>query len=365
MQRKHSHSLVLALFIYVVAITCVADEHPCTPHFSAGQKWLGSDAAYSIPLPDGRSVWIFGDTLFGTERRVAGKDPVMVRNSIGVSTCMDGKFNINYVIRKSGNGKALDFFQARNRNTWYWALDGFYHDKSLYVTLLCLRDKPVTATDPIGFETCGSDLAKISDLEADPQDWTMEYFSLVPDGVKAYPSATALVDGDFAYIFALYENAARPLLVTRIPVNGLKDPPRNLQYLGKDGSWKSGFVPADAKPVMDNGATELSIRYHPEMNKWVAVMMDPKLTGKIILRTAPEMTGPWSEPKAIYSVPELKKDSPGYDVDTFCYAGKEHPEFEKGDLLFTYACNTMKVPKLLEKLDLYYPQTVRMEMPKN
>jgi len=25
----------------------------------------------------------------------------------------------------------------------------------------------------------------------------------------------------------------------------------------------------------------------------------------------------------------------------------------------------MKVPKLLEKLDLYYPQTVRMEMPKN
>jgi hypothetical protein len=365
MEKARSSFLFSALLVIVLNAACFAGDTPCTPHFSAAQKWLGSDAAYSIPLPEGRSVWIFGDTLFGTERKLAGPEPVMVRNSIGISTCKDGKFDIDYVIRKSGNGKALDFFQARNRSTWYWALDGFYHDKSLYVTLLCLRDKPVTVADPIGFETCGSDLAKISDLDADPQDWTMEYFPLVPDGVKAYPSATAVVDGEFVYIFALYENATRPLLVTRIPLTGLKDPQKNLRYLAKDGSWKPGLVPADAKPVMDDGVTELSIRYHPEMKKWVAIMMDPKLTGKIILRTASAMTGPWSEAKAIYSVPELKKDAPGYDSDTFCYAGKEHPEFENSDLLFTYACNTMKVPKLLEKLDLYYPQTVRMEMPKN
>jgi hypothetical protein len=353
----------IVLFVFF-AISALGADKPCTPHFSATQVWQGADAAYSIPLPDGRDVWIFGDTIYGAERKLDGAEPRMVRNSVAVSACKNGNFTIDYVIRKSGNGKPLDFFQVRNRNNWYWALDGFYHDKSLYVTLLCIRSKPVTAADPIGFETCGADIARISDLNADPQDWRMEYFSLVADGVKAYPSATTVVSGEYAYIFALYENTERPLLVTRIPLDGLGNPQKNLQYLAKDGNWKPGFVPADARPVMDNGATELSIRYRPDMKKWIAVMMDPKLSGNVIVRTAPEMTGPWTQGQAIYRVPELRKDLAGYDSDTFCYAGKEHPEFEKGDLLFTYVCNTMKVPKLVEKLDIYYPQVLRVAMPK-
>jgi hypothetical protein len=361
-------AFLLTSFVLLIVVLGDPDvfgaDHPCTPHFSAKNNWQGADAAYSIPLPDGRDVWVFGDTMYGTERKLAGADPRMVRNSVGVSTCKDGTFAIDYVIRKSGTGKPLDYFQSRNRNNWYWALDGFYHNKSLYVTLLCVRDKPLSVTDPTGFETCGTDIARISDLDGDPQDWTMEYFSLVPDGVKAYPSAATVVSGDYAYIFALYENAGRPLLATRISLDGLNDPQKNLHYLAKDGSWKPGFVPADAKPVMEHGATELSIRYHPEMKKWVAVLMDPKLTGSILVRTASELMGPWTEGEAVYRVPEIRKDLAGYDPDTFCYAGKEHPEFEQGDLLFTYVCNTMKVPKLLEKLDIYFPQTVRMPMPK-
>jgi hypothetical protein len=364
MLKAYFPPLFLLLIVMFGTSASFGADKPCTPHFSPKQGWQGADAAYSIPLPDGRDVWIFGDTLYGTERKLAGNDPRMVRNSVGVSTCKNGNFALDYVIRKSGNGKPLDFFQARNRNNWYWALDGFYHDKSLYVTLLCVRNKPLSVADPMGFETCGADIAKVSDLDADPQDWTMEYFSLVPDGVKAYPSATTVVSGDYAYIFALYENGTRPLLATRIPLSGLNDPQKNLQYLAKDGTWKRGFLPVDAKPVMEHGVTELSIRYHPEMKRWVAVLMDPKLSGTILVRTAPDLTGPWTDGEPVYRIPEMRKDLAGYDADTFCYAGKEHPEFENGDFLFTYVCNTMKVPKLLEKLDIYFPQTVRTAMPK-
>src|ERR1700694_2011657 len=59
----------------------------CEPSFPFKGSWWGADAAYSIPLPDGRSVWIFGDTLYGDRRVVEGNDPRMVRNSIGVSNC--------------------------------------------------------------------------------------------------------------------------------------------------------------------------------------------------------------------------------------------------------------------------------------
>ena len=56
--------------------------------------------------------------------------------------------------------------------------------------------------------------------------------------------------------------------------------------------------------------------------------------------------------------------SHSYDKDTFCYAGKEHPEFEHGDLVFTYACNSFSMSDLANNLGLYFPRAVRMPMPK-
>ena len=352
--------------LLLASVSSVAQDQPCTPHFPFQQQWLGADAAYSIPLPDGRSVWIFGDTLYGDKRVVVGNDPRMVRNSIGISRCTGGKWDLDYTIRKGKEGGFLDFFKARKKDTWYWALDGFYYDNKLWVTLLCIRAVPVTTSAALGFETCGTDLAKVSRLDRDPQQWTIETLPFVEDGVKAYPSATTVVDGKFAYLFALYETIERPLLVTRIPLSGLNEPKKYVEYLAKDGTWKPGFDPKNAKAVMAHGNTEMTIRYHSEIRKWLAVMNDPKFfTDKIILRTSPELTGPWTEGAVIYRVPEMQKDIAGYDPDTFCYAGKEHPEFRgKDSILFTYACNTKSVPKLVTNTGIYFPQVVRIPLSK-
>jgi hypothetical protein len=115
---------------------------------------------------------------------------------------------------------------------------------------------------------------------------------------------------------------------------------------------------------MTPGSSELSIRYHPELNRWLAVMFKQGMFSREIqLRSAPAPTGPWSEGQVIYTVPEMRPDAPGYDKDTFCYAGKEHPEFERGDLVFTYACNTFNVSKLPAEMNIYFPRAVRMPMP--
>jgi hypothetical protein len=66
----------------------------------------------------------------------------------------------------------------------------------------------------------------------------------------------------------------------------------------------------------------------------------------------------------IYQIPIMQKSDPNYDKETFCYAGKEHPEFEKpGELLFTYVCNSMKPKKLETLTNVYIPQVVVMPMP--
>lgn len=342
----------------------------CTPKFELEQGkalgWLGADAAYSIPLRDGRDVWIFGDTLYGEHRVVHGNDPRMVRNSIGISTCdADGRWHLSYAIRKGADGQPRDFFTARVPNTWYWALDGFVAGRDLWVTLLCLRNTPSAKPQAMGFETCGADLARITTPGPDPQKWKIDYFPLAPDGAHAYPSATAVVDGKDAYIFALEESGTRPLLATRIPLDGLKDPAKHLEYLTADGAWQSGFTPQKAMQVMKQGSTELSIRYHPELHRWLAVMFAPDaFSSKILLRSAPNLTGPWTDGQVIYQAPEMQPANPGYDKDTFCYAAKEHPEFERGDLVFTYVCNTFAVPKLASDTSIYYPQVVRMAMPR-
>jgi Domain of unknown function (DUF4185) len=343
---------------------------PCTPTFSFHDGWLGADAAYSIPLPGGRSVWIFGDTLIGDKRVVEGNEPRMVRNSIGISRCDQEKWQLQYVIRQSQEGQPQDFFKAQTKDTWYWALDGFVHGNNLWVTLLCVRNARVKRPDGFDFETCGADLARVSDLDADPQKWKVSYFPLVPDGVAAYPSASAVVHGDHVYLFALYEKGSRPQLVTRIPLAGLDGPAAHLQYLSRTGKWESGFKPDDAMPVMQAGATEMTVRYHPDIKKWLAVMKSPDMSSDaILLRTAPEITGPWSPDEVIYHIPEMKKDSPGYDKNTFCYAGKEHPEFkepgprESETLLITYVCNTMKVPDLVTHPNIYVPKVLRLPLP--
>ena len=338
----------------------------CTPSFPFQQQWQGADAAYSIPLQDGPVVWIFGDTLYGDQRLVSGEEPRMVHNTIGISTCKNGKWQIDYKIKRDAKGNPDSFFKPQQNNgNYYWALDGVEYNHELWISLLCVRNVPNSNAFALGFEVCGTDLAHVTGLGNDPQEWKVAYFPLVPESVHANPSASALIEGDYMYIYTLYEQVPRPQILTRIPLKGLDDPKKNLQYLGNDNEWHDGIEPAKAKIIMKTGASEMSVRYHPELKKWIAVMVDPQIfSDKVILRTSPSITGPWTDGEVIYRIPILQKNDPKYDPDTFCYAGKEHPEFEQaGELLFTYVCNTMKPTKLVTETNIYFPQVVHMPMP--
>jgi len=362
---RRSFLIVLSAVVLLFANLHQARASVCTPSFPLEHGktlgWQGADAAYSIPLPDGRDVWIFGDTLYGKDRVVEGHDPQQVHNTLGISTCdPSGKWNLSYIVKHDAAGHAISYFSPSEPTHWYWALDGFYAKGDLWVTLLCIRHPSKAAPWAMDFETCGSDLAQVSGLQGDPQHWKVTIRPLVADGAKAYPSATTLVKGQYAYLFALYEHGTRPLLVTRLPLSGLTDPSKNLEYLADDGTWKPGFDPAHAKEIMHEGSTELSIRYNQTEKQWRAVLLKPGgFTDEVILRTAPHLIGPWTQGETIYHIPEMLP-GPHRDKDVFCYAGKEHPEFEHGDLLFTYVCNTMNVPGLVTNLDIYHPQVVRI-----
>ncbi len=375
-----AHRLVITLLLVFVSIVEYAalantasaapnDAQPssCVPIFPFKEGWLGGDAAFSIPLPSGRSLWLFGDSFVGSANQTNRPGSKMVRNAIALSAC-DAKtgWDIHYYWRERRKKVPAAFFDLGGADFWYWPGDGFVYRDSVYVVLWKTKPKPKEKI--FSFRADGAVLAKISNSPATPDKWQVTYFSLL-DIPNLVLSTSAVVQDGYVYLFTLWEDDAhgRPMLLARLPLTGLAEPAPHLEYLDQNNQWKPGFDPERAYVVMDKGASELSVRYHPESKIWVAISGEAVfLSNKIVVRTASDLTGPWSAMQTIYEIKELVPSTPGWDKDTFCYAKKEHIEFaEDAKLLITYVCNSYQFSKLVSNMSLYRPQAVRVHFPES
>ena len=339
--KRLLHCASFLFVLFSAGVMLAENTHfNCVPSFPFQQEWQGADAAYSIPLQDGRVAWIFGDTLYGDERLVTGEEPRMVHNTIGISTCKDGKWKIDYTIKKDAKGNPDSFFKPQQNNgTYYWALDGVEHNQELWITLVCVRNVPNSNAFALGFEICGTDLAHVTGLESDPQKWKVAYFPLVAESVHANPSASALIEDDYLYIYTLYEVGSRPQILTRIPLQGLGDPRKNLQYLGSDDKWHDGIEPAKAKIIMKTGASEMSVRYHPELKKWIAVMVDPQIfSDKVILRTVAELDRPVDRWRSDLSHPDPAEERSEIRCRHFLLRGQGAPRVRATGRIAVHIC---------------------------
>ena len=302
----------------------------------------------------------------GNRFRPIGAARRWVRNCIAISN-LDAKtgWQIKYYWGPQTQGKPTAFFDSGTDKFWYWPLDGFMHQGSLYLALSMLKDKPGQGV--FSFETIGVRLAKITNPWAEPLKWQIEYLKLA-EGGSAWPGSSIAIDGDYANFFTLDEDVQRHqqhMLLTRVALTQLERPAAHLEYLAKDNTWKAGLNRDDARIVMPSGSSEMSVRYHPALRQWVAVTGGGFLSDKIMVSTAAALQGPWSEPKAVCEMPEMNPNTAGYDRDTWGYAVKEHIEFATGNrLLVTYACNSFKFDKLLANMSIYRPQAVWIELPK-
>ena len=110
--------------------------------------------------------------------------------------------------------------------------------------------------------------------------------------------------------------------------------------------WSKQYAPTAV--LFDSVPNEMSAAYNPYLKRHIAIHTMLR-ENQIVMRTAPKITGPWSEPEVIYR-PE-KTDPP-----CAYYAGKEHPELaqEGGRIIYvTYVDSKTYMPHLLEvKLDV-------------
>jgi hypothetical protein len=240
----------------------------------------------------------------------------------------------------------------------------------LYIPLIA-----VAAIDKKGelfkFKITGHKLARIKDFSAaDPYKWRVGYIDLtpaIPPEIAAF-ATTSVVHDNYVYFYPFYtysKDAVNILgnILARIPVTKLDNPTGAIEYFTKEGTWQNNLNPARVKVILDACVSELSVRYHAAEKKWIAVYLTTQNKGdKLFYQVADEPEGPWSKPKALgMKVPEVDPQSPLYDKNNFCYAGKEHIEFSRNkNLIVTYVCNSAedfekKTSFLRRNLFLYRP----------
>ncbi len=336
-------------------------------HFPYSQGWLGADDAYSIPFAEGKSIWLFGDTFVGDASTTPRNKSTMVRNSVGITTCAPEKeCTIQYYWLKPQAGKPLSFFDTGKEEEWYWPMDGCLDRDSLYVSLLVVRNRPGAGpTDPFGFEIVGTRWAKITNPKAAPDQWKVSIKDLSKGDL--WPGTSIVRDGQFVLLYTQVSAGEGKgyMTVLRVPVKKLEDPAASWEYQATDGKWLAGTPHGDAQRVIDQAISEMSVRYHPSTKKWIAISPGPEFpTKRVVARTADSAIGPWSKPQDIFEFPEMKPSNPGYDKDTFCYATKEHTEFDDSRIVLTYACNSNLLEKVMNNMELYRPQVVVLDVPK-
>ena len=324
-------------------------EAQCLPDFPDKDNWYGGDGAYSIALDKERTLWLFGDTFVAREqgRKDRVDMDVVMGTTMAISTCGgNGQFKIQYYLKKK-NGKFLSSF---GENEWLWPQDPFIVNHVLYVPLLVVKAM-LDLSEPLNFKIVRHKIARIKKYTlADPNQWIVDYIDLkeaIPPGIDAF-ATTSVVFQNYVYFYPLYTSVKKTgkisgNILVRIPVDKLDDFANFMEYLNKSGKWEKGLAPARAMIVLPAGVSELSVRYHADDNKWIAVYMSTINTGNHLLyQTADKPEGPWSKPIVlIKTVPEVDPQSPRYDKHNFCYAGKEHIEFARSrNLVVTYVCNS-------------------------
>jgi len=355
--------------------TAAVSPGQCLPAFPDKDGWYGGDGAYSISLDKERTLWLFGDTFVAREE--GKKDrvdmDVILGTTVAVSTCsVDRKFEIKYYL-KNKNGKLVSSF---GEDEWLWPQDPFIVNNVLYIPLIS-----VTPTNKEGelfnFKVAGHKFARIKNFSAaDPQKWNVDYIDLtpaIPPEIRAF-AATSVVYKKYVYFYPFYSYSKDKVLVVfgnilaRIPVSKLDNPMGTVEYFTKDGTWQSKLNPETVKVVLDASVSELSVRYHAADKKWIAVYLSTQNKGdKLIYQESEKPEGPWSKPKALsVTVSEIDPQSPLYDKNNFCYAGKEHIEFARGkNLVVTYVCNSaedMQSPKSFIRRNLFLYRPVVREI---
>jgi hypothetical protein len=334
--------------------------------FHQDSRWLGADAALSIPLSKGRILWLFGDTFVATSNSHIRSESEMVRNTVAIQKGEDPRTaSITFHWRHDSDDSPASFF-PENGERWYWPGHGILLDEGSLV--IFLYSIIATPGQGLGFATTGYAIAVINNPEASAVTWNLRVVDATPNSFDAIPATAVIRDGAYVVAVAIRQEGTHAGALVRYPVTSLAqgDITTAEWWAGDVQGWIPASLLGEHGPtfVLDDAGSECSLHWDKRARSFIHIASYGFGASTIGLRKASALTGPWSSPVVVYRPPE--SDS----VRPFVYAAKAHPELigpDATDLVVTYATNSFGFSDLLTQQgtrSLYWPRFVAIPVDK-
>ncbi len=329
--------------------------------FHQDPRWMGGDGAFSIDLGGSRSLWLFGDTFVATSAANLRPQSAMPRNTIAIQDGSDPTTaTMHFFWGMDATGKPASFF-PNGVDTWVWPGDGIRIASGPLIVFLSVER--ATPGLGLGFASAGWRVAIVDNPDEDPSTWTPRYIDPAPSSIDAIVGSAAVMDADHLVALAPRVDTHEGQLARFLPADLLAGTVTPAWWAGGARGWVTeaalGGQPA---VIIDDAGSEAALHYDASRSAWVHVTSRGFGKTTIAVRTAPNLTGPWSAPVDAFTPPESLRPKP------FVYAAKIHPELTTGDpsdLVATYATNSFTFSDLLTPegmASLYWPRFVRLTL---
>lgn len=320
-------------------------------------RFLGADAAVSVPLSPEKILWLFGDTFVGKPGAADRVGSAFIRNSIAIYE-PNKQDSVQYYWKEVA-GKPDSFFDA-DEGFFYWPGTGVLFEGELLLFGHKTRDEHDGSFLP--FRTVDATLMRIPNPKDSPENWIQNYQNLDMGEDISFYSSGMVVEGEYFYFIG--GERGKPfseMLLARAFIEGIQEGlgKKAYEFWSEDGDknrWSSS--PEHPAKLSIPGVSETTIQYDPEWKLYFVTSYS--ITNPAInLHYASSLTGPWKGPLKLYDIPE---DS--LSEKYFSYAAKPHPELstKQGEIILTYAVNSKDFDGLLKEMHLYYPRFVRVQL---
>jgi hypothetical protein len=304
-----------------------------------GNGWTGGDGAISYKLPDGRSLWLWGDSFLDTvypdrHRPVVG----FIHNQITTMDADGGNFKTYYGGTKE-NPKP--FFEAKG-DSFYWPTYTIMNPNKtkLYIFL----DKIVAfGSGAFDFKVTGVDVAILNYPSLSIQQiLPFSQDTLVNWAGDAYESS----DG-FVYLYGTETTKYNKFIhVARFP----KSNPFNIKY------WNgTAWIKNASQSVRVQGGVSEGFSFFEYEGKQYLLSQENLLGPNIYLWDAASPVGPFSRKRLVYTT--MQKVG---NFKVWTYNAKAHTQFidNNGRLLVGYCSNSQTAQGLIKNADTYRPYFV-------
>ena len=300
-------------------------------YFRRTSGWVAGDGAFSIPLSDGSTLWVMGDSHINDFNPETGTIPCLfnVHNAGLLQPADDWSHVGTKTLVGTEKGRESLFTDTAGHVRWYWPVAGIQLKDTVYIYFTGVE----RSSEGLGFAVNGKD--KLVKLKF-PEMEVVGYNSL-PDFKGINFGVGFVEDEESSYVYAYghrfrQKTGQNDMYVARFP----RDKPAAPWESWNGTEWSNNYE--DAHSIRKNANfTPMICKVE---DKYLLISSELSVGcdqgNEIYVAVADQATGPFSEHKSLHTIDDTMQGH-----YPFFYVPVAHPQFinDKDEILITYNVN--------------------------